>query len=1739
MLRKSINFASYIFVFLWTSFSVFGQCPTIAVSNPPPICDASGFTFADLNAFATNNGNGIVWYSSSTGGSAYQPSQLVKEGTYYVDDSSGSCGSRSSIVISFEIKPSGKNLTGIYCSKDNATIQTYIDDVLQSGIPTGGYVKVYYDYNLTNQASPSDAIASGGTNYYVVFGNSAGCESQQENGPVGVFISPADPTPASVQEFCSSINPVVGNLDPGTTSSSYNWYANVDALGNPIPPALSALTSLVNGKTYYVQVDDIFCESNTIPVTVTIDTPVNAGTPTVLQYCSDNLPAVDFNLFDELGGVKDISGTWSGPLATYNGYQGTVNVSSLTVADDYVFTYTVPSTGICPDGVATVTIRVNESLSSGTALGAVTFCDSTAPTAFDLFSLLENEDPNGQWTQGPSSSGTIITSPVDLFSLSAGTYNFTYSQNVAPNACPLQTTTVQIIILEDPNAGEGTTRVFCENDLVSNSPFDLITSLDGSQDNDNGIWTDANNTTLSNPIDITTLTVEGSPYIFNYTIDNGTCTDTTSSTIIVEPSPESGTVNAPAVFCEGSAPTTYDLFELLSDEDQTGVWYLGNDNLGSSVSNPIDVSGLTPGDYYYTYEVNAIGNCEDELVTVTITINPLPNTGVANNPPPFCENDAALNNSSFDLFTLLTGTVDSGGQWYEGTNTSGAMISNVLDLNTLTNIQVYNYTYSVTDSNGCENSTTVSITIEEAPNAGTTTNPNAFCMSDITPGQTLNLLDYLSVDADAGVWLDSTPSNQLSGSIVTLDGLAAGNYTFTFDVNAIGSCDAPELPTVQITINPLPNTGVANNPPPFCENDAALNNSSFDLFTLLTGTVDSGGQWYEGINTSGTMISNIIDLNTLTNIQIYNYTYSVTDSNGCENSTTVSITIEEAPNAGTTTNPNAFCMSDITPGQTLNLLDYLSADADAGVWLDSTPSNQLSGSIVTLDGLAAGNYTFTFDVNAIGNCDAPELPTVEITINPLPNTGTATPATFCENELAANSPLILSGLLTGADLGGVWSDDNSTGALSGEELTLTNLVIGTYNFTYTITDANGCINSSTVVVTIEDAPESGTAVSPMEVCLATISPAQTVDLFDLLEGEDQLGTWNDDDATGVLSGNLVTISGLSVGTYNFTYNVDEIGSCDDELVTVTIVINDTAAPLATAIQEFCDSANISNLIASGNDIKWYDEATGGSALAAEVALVDGETYYATQTDATTGCESSVRTLVTAVIYKSPVSGVASPISVCNSNMAVDLFTALDGSQDTGGVWQDTDSTGALTGSNFDATAVATGIYQFTYVVTASAPCIDASTLITVTVEPPLSAGTGTILEVCSNSGTTDLFALLVGADAGGTWLPALASGTGVFDPLVDASTKYVYTVINACGIDASEVDVTVTLAPNAGVDNAISICRIDGQIDLFELLGTSAQSGGTWSPLLTSGTNIFDPNSDASGVYRYTVAATAPCSPDAFADITVTINDSPQIVVLDDNPEFCKVDEPTVADLSISIRPTGTVIWYADADLTTPVNLTDDLVSGADYFATQTTSSGCESSQSVKITPTVNDTSTPTLVDSFQEYCINDHPTIATLTDNIAEKNTTSSNIKWYDDAANGSEISSSTELTNLTTYYAAIIDETTGCESSVRLAVTPDLTSCGLLVIPDGFSPNGDGVNDTFYVDNLNILYPNFEMEIYNRYGNIVYKGNASSPQFDGKSNQSRSVGSGDLPVGVYFYIFNFNDGSTKPKQGRLYLSR
>lgn len=90
---------------------------------------------------------------------------------------------------------------------------------------------------------------------------------------------------------------------------------------------------------------------------------------------------------------------------------------------------------------------------------------------------------------------------------------------------------------------------------------------------------------------------------------------------------------------------------------------------------------------------------------------------------------------------------------------------------------------------------------------------------------------------------------------------------------------------------------------------------------------------------------------------------------------------------------------------------------------------------------------------------------------------------------------------------------------------------------------------------------------------------------------------------------------------------------------------------------------------------------------------------------------------------------------------------------------------------------------------------------------------------------------------------------------------------------------------------------------------------------------------------------------------------------------------------------------------------------------------------------------------------------------------------------------------------------------------------------IPEGFSPNGDGINDGFVIRGID-NYPNNSFLIFNRWGDKVFGASPYKNTWDGKSNQGMSLGGNDLPVGTYFYLLDLGDGSAVIK-GTIYLNK
>jgi gliding motility-associated-like protein len=86
-------------------------------------------------------------------------------------------------------------------------------------------------------------------------------------------------------------------------------------------------------------------------------------------------------------------------------------------------------------------------------------------------------------------------------------------------------------------------------------------------------------------------------------------------------------------------------------------------------------------------------------------------------------------------------------------------------------------------------------------------------------------------------------------------------------------------------------------------------------------------------------------------------------------------------------------------------------------------------------------------------------------------------------------------------------------------------------------------------------------------------------------------------------------------------------------------------------------------------------------------------------------------------------------------------------------------------------------------------------------------------------------------------------------------------------------------------------------------------------------------------------------------------------------------------------------------------------------------------------------------------------------------------------------------------------------------------------ITIPNTFTPNRDGVNDTWEVKNLKD-YQNCTVLIFDRYGGQVYSSKGYPTAWDG------TIGGRRLPTGTYYYIINLNNG-TAPLAGWVALIR
>jgi gliding motility-associated-like protein len=294
-------------------------------------------------------------------------------------------------------------------------------------------------------------------------------------------------------------------------------------------------------------------------------------------------------------------------------------------------------------------------------------------------------------------------------------------------------------------------------------------------------------------------------------------------------------------------------------------------------------------------------------------------------------------------------------------------------------------------------------------------------------------------------------------------------------------------------------------------------------------------------------------------------------------------------------NNQIFCSSQ---NPTIN---NLSPNAVVIKWYDSaTSTNQLSNITPLING-----QTY-YASKQIGSCPESQRLTVTATIIQTPPPPISTSQSFCENENATISNLIVTG-----------QNVKWYSLLTNTNTLPTNTALANNTNYYATQTVNGCESNRTIVNVTINSVTSPTIVSPQTFCIQQNSNFEDI----VVSGQNI--KWYD----AAIGGNL--LSNTSSLIHGQTYYASQtIDSCESLRTPVLIDIQNAPAPTGTANQTFCSAQNptLNDIVVNGTDLKWYNSDMSTTVLLNTTQLVDGITYYATQV--ANNCESVNRLAVT-------------------------------------------------------------------------------------------------------------------------------------------------------------------------------------------------------------------------------------------------------------------------------------------------------------------------------------------------------------------------------------------------------------------------------------------------------------------------------------------------------------------------------
>ena len=313
--------------------------------------------------------------------------------------------------------------------------------------------------------------------------------------------------------------------------------------------------------------------------------------------------------------------------------------------------------------------------------------------------------------------------------------------------------------------------------------------------------------------------------------------------------------------------------------------------------------------------------------------------------------------------------------------------------------------------------------------------------------------------------------------------------------------------------------------------------------------------------------------------------------------------------------------------------------------------------------------------------------------------------------------------------------------------------------------------------------------------------------------------------------------------------------------------------------------------------------------------------------------------------------------------------------------------------------------------------------------------------------------------------------------------------------------------PNAGTGKTVSYCGNNGTIDLFSLLEDNYDLGGSWTEITNSGTlinNLWNSSSVAAGTYQFKYRVEGSCDSFSEATVNITILPIPEIPIASVDDVICETSDiqlfaPTIANANY--------FWAGPNGFSsTQQNPIVINVSAANngIYSVYVTQNNCSSAVS----------QVEVLVSTFPDFslsqgCLNKEYTLTAIVP-------AGSNFNFNWTGPNG--FSSSENPITITRgaigQYSVTVTNQNGCSSTQSIDVAG--TFCEM---PNVITPNNDGANDSLDLNGFDVK----KIEIYNRWGRLVFDKNNYTNEWYGQSNNGEK-----LPDGTYFYLITHSNLET-----------